>query len=199
MRKKLSCREADRRYRRLRQIFRKKTKQHRFCRQNMFELFESVAVGIFQVDLAGRIVFFNREAARITGYSREEILRHHFRKLLSLDDLSEGFRLLYQAVQGSYPESVLLRVLKKNRTSSIVEVSSAPFYLEGKLQGAIAFIKDVSERKRLEESNRKRVEAFLRFSHEIDAWHGQVLALKKEVNEMLSQIGKPEKYPLNGK
>ncbi len=199
MRKKLSCQEVDRRYKRLRQVFRKKIKQHGFCRKNLFDLFESVSVGIFQVDLAGRIVFFNQEASRITGYSREDIAHHHFRKLLCLDDLSEGFRLFYQAVQGNYSKSILLRVLKKNRASSIVEISAAPFYLEGKLQGGLAFMKDVSERKRLEDANRKRVETFIRFNNELDAWQDQVLALKKEVNNLLLQIGKPGKYSLDDK
>lgn len=194
MREKLSCQEIDRRYKRLRQVLVKKIKQHQFCHQHLLDLMEKVSVGIIQVDLAGRIIFFNQEACRITGYSREEIHLHHFRKLLSLDDLAEGFKLFYQAVQGSYPKSVLLRVLKHNRASTIMEVSAAPFYQGGKLQGAVAFVKDVSERKRLEDANRKRVETFIRFSHEMDAWQEQVLVLKKEVNDLLFAMGKPGKY-----
>lgn len=163
------------------------------------ELFEKVSVGIFGVDLSGRIVFFNHEASRITGYSSDEILQHHFRKLLSLDDIADGFRLFYQAVRSHYPKSVLLRTLKKDRTSTVVEVSAAPFYLGGKLQGALAFMRDISERKKLEEANRKRVETFIRFSKELDTWHGQVESLKKEVNDLLGLLGKPEKYSLTEK
>src|SRR3989338_300176 len=193
MRKKLSGREADRRYKRLRLAFRRKIKEHSCCRRNLMELFEKVSVGIFAVDLSGRIVFFNHEASRITGYPCGEILGHHFRKLLSLDDIAEGFRLFYQAVRSNYPKSVLLRTLKKDRTSIIVELSAAPFYLGGKLQGALAFMRDLSERKKLEEANRKRIETFIRFSGELETWHDQAELLKKEVNELLIQMGKPEK------
>ena len=57
----------------------------------------------------------------------------------------------------------------------------------------------LSERKKLEEANRKRIETFIRFSGELETWHDQAELLKKEVNELLIQMGKPEKYPLNEK
>lgn len=156
-------------------------------------------MGIFSVDLSGRIIFFNHEASRITGYSRDEILRCHFRKLLSLDDIAEGFKLFYQAVRSNYPKSVLLRILKKDRTSTIAEVSAAPFHLGGNLRGTLVFMKDVSERKRLEESNRKRVETFIKFSGELENWRSQAASLKKEVNGLLLQLGKPVKYSVDEK
>ena len=185
-------------YHRLRNGFLKKLNFYRKCRENLFVFLENLPTGIFVVNPSGRIVFFNKEAERIFGYKRSQIRGSHFRTLLSLDDLAEGFKLFYDASQGNYPHGTLLRLLKNDRSTTITEIQVAPFRLDSRFDGAIAFIKDVSERKRIEDVNRKRVETFIRFSNELEEWHQQVVALKKEVNGLLVTLGKKEKYPLRG-
>lgn len=186
------------RYERLRNAFRRKIIQKRLFRENLLTLFQNIYGGVFIVDLKGRIVFFNRESERISGYHENEILKSHFRKLLSLDDLADGFKLFYDAIHGLYPRSALLRILKKDHSSTIAEMEVAPFCLEGKLEGVIAFMRDNTERKRLEQANKEKVESFIRFSDDLDKWHKEVSALKKEVNDLLTILGKDRKYPLSG-
>ncbi len=183
-------------YQRLRKAFQRKLNRHRQCQENLLALLENLPSGIFVVNFTGQIVFFNREAEKIIGYERKQILNAHFRTLLSLDDLADGFKLFYEAIRGNYPQSILLRLLKKNRATTVAEVQVAPFRLDEQLDGAIAFVRDISERKRIEEINRKRVESFIQFSKELEEWHQQVLTLKKEVNNLLITLGKKEKYPL---
>lgn len=184
------------RYERLREAFGRKIRQYETGSMHFWELVEHVAIGVFTVDLEGRIQFFNKEAERISGYQRDEIRSSHFRSLLSLDDISEGFKIFYQAARGAYPKSLLFRVRKKIGATIITELEVAPFYQGGKLEGVIAFMKDRTERKKLEESNRKRVEAFIEFSHQLDQWHVEVLSLKREVNDLLVALGRKEKYSL---
>ena len=183
-------------YVKLRGAFRRKISQYSLTRENLFRLFENLNCGIFMVDLQGRFVLFNREAERITGYGRKEIFGHHFRKLLSLDDLSDGFKLFYAAVQGSYPQPILFRLLKKDRSNTIVEIQAAPFHLDRNLRGLVAFVRDIRERKKIEEGNQERVQGFIQLSKDLEAWHQQVSSLKKEVNALLSTLGEKAKYPL---
>ncbi|MBI4549672.1 MAG: PAS domain S-box protein [Candidatus Omnitrophica bacterium] len=191
------CRLRER-YARLRRGYKRKISQLGRCRENFFEFLANISLGIFLVDLDGRVIFFNKEAEKITSYRDSEIRDLHFRTLLSLDDISAGFKLFYQAIQGNYPRTVLLRLLKKDRSTTIIEIQVAPLYMDGSIRGVIAIMRDVSERKRLEESNRKRIESFIRFNSELNEWHRQVMELKQEVNALLVSLGKKAKYSLPG-
>ncbi len=183
-------------YDRLRNALRKKFVHRRIYREDLFTLFKNVSNGIFIVDLKGRITFFNNEVQRISGYGEKEILKSHFRMLLSLDDLADGFKLFYDAVHGVYPQSILLRIRKKDGSTTIAEMQVAPFHLDGELHGVVAFMRDNSERKKLEQANRERVETFIRLSNDLDEWQKEVTALRREVNELLHALGRDEKYPL---
>jgi PAS domain S-box-containing protein len=184
------------RYVRLRSAFAHKVSEHRLSQKDLFQLLDNIRIGVAIIDLKGQVIFFNCQAERMSGYKRENVLDTHFRGFLALDDIDEGFKLFYSATHGHYPETIRLRLRKKDRSTLVAEVEAGPFYASGRLRGAIGFFHDLSERRKLEEVNRKRVEAFIRFSKEIDDWHEKVTTLKREVNHLLASQGKKEKYPL---
>lgn len=187
---------SDRKYLRLKKAYERTISRSRETHRHLISLFENLPVGVIVLNMAGRVVFFNRESHKILGFKASEVSGAHFRMFLSLDDISEGFRMVYEAIKGHFPQKTILRLLKRDRGTMIAEVEIGPFKLDKKLNGAILFLRDVSQRKKIEDLNRKRVQSFMEFSKELEEWQGQVLALKKEVNNLLVSLGKKEKYPL---
>jgi PAS domain S-box-containing protein len=68
---------------------------------------ESASVLIVGLDRAGRIQLFNREAERVTGFARDEVIGRLFSSVLSVDDPHGSFRQqLDESLTGRPPSSV---------------------------------------------------------------------------------------------
>ena len=108
------------------------------------QFFEEFPNPVWIVDLKGRFVFFNKAAEKLIEYQRDEILGKHFRMLLTLDDLSDGFLFLYQTLNGCYSEHTLFRIRKKGGSTRVVDVMAAPLYFDGKVRAGLAIAQDIT-------------------------------------------------------
>jgi len=121
-------------------------------------LLDSTGEGIYGIDLNGRCTFINRSAAKMLGYTPEEVLGKGTHKLFH-----------YRRKDGSpYPEDECpnVRTMKyghgyrisdevfwrRDRTSFPVEYSSYPIMDKGLIQGAVIVFDDITERKQVEEA-----------------------------------------------
>jgi PAS domain S-box-containing protein len=130
-------------------------------------LFEGIEDAVFVHDLEGRILDANPAACRRLGYSREELLRL---KTSDIDDptFAAGFedRLKQQLQHGH------LRVEGRHRTKAgriiPVDINTSTIQLEDQMV-VLAVIRDITERKALEETRRQFAEAQLKNAWEIEA------------------------------
>lgn len=143
-------------------------KNLRECSSQAFEEFDNT---VFMVDLMGRIIYFNRAAELLLGYTREEILGRHFRTLLTLDDLSDGFLFFYQTLQGCYAEHTLFRVRRKDGSTRVIDVLASPISFGGRVRAGLAIAQDVTGQKSTDPGNEERVKAFKKFSEDLDQWN----------------------------
>jgi len=164
---------------------------------SFYELIEKLQMGVAIIDAQGNIAFLNKRGKKVLGYNENEELQTHFRALLALDDLSDGFRIFYNAMHGRYSPRTLLRLRKKDASTSVCEVYTAPFYQAKMLKGTIAFFADFSAAQKIIDGNKKRVQAFTQFSKEIDEYRVSVRALQSEVNAILVRYGAKKKYDLS--
>jgi PAS domain S-box-containing protein len=121
-------------------------------------LLDSTGEGIYGIDLDGRCTFINRSAAKMLGYTPEEVLGKGMHKLFH-----------YRRKDGSpYPEDECpnVRTMKyghgyrisdevfwrRDGTSFPVEYSSYPIIDKGVIQGAVIVFDDITERKQAEEA-----------------------------------------------
>jgi PAS domain S-box-containing protein len=116
------------------------------------EQIESAADAIFNVDREGRLTLLNKEAERLSGFKRDELLGRHFTALLSAEDADRlrdvvladiSDQLDQQAYEIDLVDSWGLRVPLEIRVSALER--------EGQLEGWQVIGRDVSERRRLEE------------------------------------------------
>ncbi len=98
----------------------------------------------------GRIKFCNSRALALSGYSRTEILRLPWIDLIHPDDREVVLKECNKSRQGEQPVSPYsFRIHDKQGTSKWLELNHEPIKWNGR-DAVLAFISDVTERKRLE-------------------------------------------------
>ena len=109
-------------------------------------------VGIYRIDPEGRIREVNQKAAELLGYTKKEL------ESLTMADIDplvarSSWRSNWQQVTALRVRNLEAQHRRKDGSVIPVEVHSNLLKYEGK-QYAIAFVQDISERKRIEESLR---------------------------------------------
>lgn len=134
------------------------------------QFFENQKKSVFMFDLDGRFIFFNEAAEKFLGYSPEQLIGSHFRILLTLDDLSDGFLFLYQTLNGCYTEHSLFRMRLKDGSTRVVGITAGPIYYQNKVRAALAIAHDLSGRNSRNPHDFERVKIFKKFSADLTRW-----------------------------
>ena len=122
---------------------------------------DSVATGVWAVDLEGRCVFVNQAACRIFGYSREKCVGRRLPCILHGNNPDgwncpkETCRIQKALESGSAAELDDEVFLHRDGTPLAVQCSVQPIVMQGRMRGAVITITDVTRQKRAEESLRK--------------------------------------------
>lgn len=110
---------------------------------------------IFMLDPEGRVASWNAGAERIKGYRVEEILGQHFSRFYPPEDLHKPpMELQLAATTGRFEEEGL-RVRKDGSRFYANVVIAAMRDESGKLRGFTKVVRDITERKKVEEALRK--------------------------------------------
>jgi sigma-B regulation protein RsbU (phosphoserine phosphatase) len=158
-------------------ITERKRTEHRFK-----QLLESAPDAMVIVDQAGTIVLINRQTEQLFGYSRDELVGQSVDVLLPerFRDRHPSQRAAYVADPGIRPmgTSRELPALRKDGSEFLAEIRLSPLDTE---EGTLVStdIRDITERKRMEESLRER--------------EAQLLAAKRIQQHLLPQ--RPPEVP----
>jgi len=143
---------------------RKKAEQAlRESEQKYRTIFENVSDVIIRLDRYGKIVDINGRAEECFGYKPEEVIGKNFAKIgvISLKDLPKMVKLFAEVVRGNHAPTTLETEAKRKDGSPVpVEVTTALVKKDGKIEGTVAIIRDITERKKAEEELRKSEERF---------------------------------------
>lgn len=124
-------------------------------------LFENMRDAIVLLDKEGNVVEVNRAAEKITGYKTEEIKGKKYGKLkfIDLESKKRIARIFKKRMAGrEAPSYYEITGIAKDGRKIITEVSSTPFIKNGEIVGSLAIIRNVSERKKIEEALRESEE-----------------------------------------
>jgi diguanylate cyclase (GGDEF)-like protein/PAS domain S-box-containing protein len=124
------------------------------------KVLESLPDGVLVVDEAGRIVYANRQAERLTGYRRGELLRRPVELLVpaSLRAMHRDERIGYTAQPRPRPMGPAdrdFRLRRKNGSELIADIALGPIGRLGSHQ-TVATIRDATERIRMENDLKHR-------------------------------------------
>jgi PAS domain S-box-containing protein len=139
--------------------------------------------GIFMLDVDGHIVTWNRGAARLKGYSADEIIGKHFSEFYSDEDKAAGKPAweLKEAIAEGRLEDEGWRVRKDGSRFWALVVITAMRDETGELVGFAKVTRDLSERKMAEEKLRASEEQLRRLIEGVDEYAVYMLDPKGNV------------------
>jgi PAS domain S-box-containing protein len=116
---------------------------------------ENVTDGIFLIDLEGRLVFGNRSAEKITGYTLAEFGGQPIFSLLTAKSAEAAMARLSLAETGhSVPPTFQVEIVRNDGRKVWVETHVTNVVKDGQVVGRLGVMSDISERKRAEEALR---------------------------------------------
>ncbi len=119
--------------------------------------YENAEDMLFLLDLSGRFIDVNPKFAQMLGYRHEELVGRTSRKIIHPEDL-ESLKRFFKSVLSGNREKREFRFINRDGSVVWVEISEWPVYEDGKLIRIEGIARNVTERKELEESLRKRNE-----------------------------------------
>ncbi|HUH65060.1 MAG TPA: PAS domain S-box protein [Syntrophales bacterium] len=125
-------------------------------------IIENMQEGYIEVDLSGRITFFNAAAQRFLGFSKEETMGLHYKKYTDKATAKKIFKLYNEVYRTHTPRAQFeWDVVRKDGIRRTIE-GSASFMSDasGRVAGFRGLFRDVTDRKRAQEELQKSEERY---------------------------------------
>lgn len=119
-------------------------------------ILENIEDGYYEVDLAGNLTFFNDSVCKLLGYTRKELMGMNSRQYTDKENskkLIQAFNKVNKA--GKPTKGFDWQIIRKDGTKRYIEASvSLQKDASGKPTGYRGIIRDITERKKVEEQYR---------------------------------------------
>jgi PAS domain S-box-containing protein len=138
--------------------------------QRLRATFDRAAMGIVEMDLAGRFLAANDRSCEILGYARDEMLAMNVHELTAPEDRARSDELNAQLQEGRLDRiDYEKRYLKRDGSSLWVHVTASTVRdPAGGTPRIIGTIEDISERRRAEEALRRTVEELAQSNRDLE-------------------------------
>ena len=169
--------------------------------ERMRLIIDTALDSVITMDAQGRITNWNAQAETTFGWSGEEIIGRLLTETIIPRQYREQHkRGLKQFLAGGPGPMLNKRIevtaLHRDGREFPVELAIAPVGRNGEWFFS-AFVRDITERKRAEEAIKQRAAELERFHRLSVGREMQMIELKKEVNELAGQVGRPPPYELS--
>jgi PAS domain S-box-containing protein len=126
--------------------------------QRYKSLFEKNPDAVFSLDLEGKFLSANPACEQISGYSVEEILRTSFGSFLVPEERERTLGRFHRGLQGER-QNFETAITHRDGRRIDLNVTAALIVVDDEVVGVYGIVKDITERKRLEEELRQRADA----------------------------------------
>jgi len=130
-------------------------------------LFETATDGIFTMDVQTRFTSGNRKAEEMCGYSKDELIGEYATLILPEEEIPRMADTLKKVLMGE-TDTYETRIITKKGDLLPVEVTSSPIEIDGKIIGTMGMARDITERKRAEQTLRESEEKYRQLTEEIN-------------------------------
>ncbi len=132
-------------------------------------LVERTGEVIFSLDCEGKFIFLNPAFEKLTGFAPEEWLGRLFSEIIHPDDIPRLKERMGKVLEGEIlMENEVRSLSKSGEYDLIIEYSTVPLVIEGRVSSILGIARDITGRKRAE-GDRRNI-ATLREREEISRW-----------------------------
>ncbi len=151
---------------------------------------------IWTLDVKGKFLYINKKSEEVVGRSAKSEIGKSFVPLIVEEDLKMVEKVFMETLKGK-SQHYEVRI-HGNTTTKIItlSVNTAPIKKGGKVIGTVSFGRDITARKKAEEVIQKRMDEIETFNRLAVGREMRMIALKKEINELLTKTGKKPKYKI---
>ncbi|MCU0599804.1 MAG: cache domain-containing protein, partial [Desulfobacterales bacterium] len=152
-------------------------------------ILDSIEDGYYEMDFPGNLTFFNNSMCKLLGYSKDELMGMNIRQYMDHDNAEKVFRFFNMVHDdGKTLKEIGLELIRKDGSGCYVETSISPLASsEGQLIGFQGIVRDISERKRMEDEKVK-VEHLFRQAEKMEAIGVLAGGVAHDLNNILSGI-----------
>jgi PAS domain S-box-containing protein len=125
-------------------------------------ILENIEEGYYEVDIKGNFTFFNDSMCRILGYPQEEMMGMNNRQFTDKENAKKLFKTFNEVYRtGESTKEVDWQIIRKDGNKRYIEVSvSLQKNSSGQPIGFQGIARDITERKKVEESLKKSEEQY---------------------------------------
>ncbi|NQT73480.1 MAG: PAS domain S-box protein [Chloroflexi bacterium] len=157
-------------------------------------VFENANDEIILVNIDGTIVDVNKDI--VSGSSRDELIGKNIAELdmFKPDQLAEINKLFYEAIhEGKLLDIIELEGVDENGNAINLEVSTNIIMEEGEIQGFVAIVSDITERKRIEQALIEQHNAVQTYAHELEMVNEELRSTQTKLIESNQELQESEK------
>jgi PAS domain S-box-containing protein len=143
-------------------------------------LLESVPLAVYECTIDGRVTLANKAYSKITGYDGKEILRMHIWDFMEPGPQKDDLPSMLETLVRMQPHPVPYECRNLTKDGRVIQVQVDWDYRrkeDGRVDGFVCVLSDVTERKKIEEALRGS-ERMLRESQEIAVLGSYVLDIR---------------------
>jgi PAS domain S-box-containing protein len=117
-------------------------------------IFDSVRDGIALLDMTGKVIKANKRIVEVGGYSEEEIVGRRIKllKMFAPSSIAKMLPAFAKIISGQKVLPIEVETYTKNGEKLVIEIHGSLFKKRGKAMGIVAVMRDITERKQVEEA-----------------------------------------------
>jgi two-component system sensor kinase FixL len=142
---------------------------------------------IFTIDLQGNITYVSPASEIIVGLKPEEVVGRNFMDFLTESDVPRARRLFADRIAGKDIGAVEFSLKPRAGGAAFIEINSSPIVAEGRLVGIQGIIRDVTGRRRAEDTMRRMQDQLAHVSR-LSTMGEMVAGIAHELNQPLYSI-----------
>jgi polar amino acid transport system substrate-binding protein len=165
-------------------------------RERLNTILKTTAQGFWLNDPEDNMMDVNEAMCKILGLTKEEVVGRNFFDFLDEQNkeiVREQNRIRKKGIHSMY-EISLMR--PDGQLVPILMNASPLLDKDGNVVGSFGMTTNIAERKQMEEELRRNVDELERFSKVAFGREKKMIQLKQEINELMLQLGKVEKYKI---